>query len=439
MIHAIRKIMNWLLFVLVIFIGPTMFIKSYVVDNEMEYIRHVSDTFLDKVSATGTLTYNDYMIYADSIAKLNNGYEIQVLHSSYVDTPYYDFLSADEIEAYYLSRNIRKKIEIDTVSNIPAIQEEPLVLQEESNATIFSALAGEYAPLPDEGSATNQITYTAVRPVQRVYQNEPLITVCLKESQFGYQYVIADAVSVAGVGNRTIELTLNGVPIGAFVSVEVYPRTLVCNNGHTYSCTKEVIANKELTGVWAGCPYCNMEVKQIEFLPDNVVTQIGTDLVTTGLRCQVEYMDGHTEIVLPDADGFTTNYDSFYCGTQQVSVSYQGIVQDGLTVTTRGGTCTSCGAECKNRNYADYILEKRCEQCLSGFPFYFGETYVEESVTTTSEIYDLLEQDGEYQLSRDSYFKISVYQRGEDTFFDYNEDALIYRCGKIIRSQMEGE
>ena len=42
MVHAIRSVMTWILFVLVIFIGPALFIKARVVDNEMEYMRYVS-------------------------------------------------------------------------------------------------------------------------------------------------------------------------------------------------------------------------------------------------------------------------------------------------------------------------------------------------------------------------------------------------------------
>ena len=436
MVHAIRSIMTWILFVLVMFIGPAMFIKSHVADSEMEYMRYVSDTFLDRVSAKGTLTYDDYLIYADSIAKLNKGYEVQALHRSYIDTPYYDVLSANEIVAYYAARNIRNKIELEQDLDIPVVQEEePLTLQEESNATVFSALTGEYVPLPDEGAITNQVTYTAVRPNQTVYENEPLITVCLQESPLGYQYIVADAVTVSVIGTRTVELTINGVPTGAFVSVQVYPRKLRCDNGHTYACTKEVIAEKESTGVWAGCPYCHIEVKKIDFLPANIVTQVGTDLVTAGLQCQITYMDGHIEMAVPNVDGFTTDYDSSYCGIQQVSVSYKGVVQDGLTVTTKGGTCVTCGLECSSRNYADYMLEKRCQNCLSGSPFFYGTTYVEESVTTMQEIEQLLQQDGEYPLSRNSYLELFLYQTGQDSLFDSKKGTLVYRCGTVIQSE----
>ena len=438
MVHAIRSVMTWILFVLVIFIGPALFIKARVVDNEMEYMRYVSDTFLDRVSAKGTLTYNDYLTYADSIAKLNKGYEVQALHRTYIDTPYYDVLSANEIVAYYAARNIRNKIELEQDFSLPVVQEEEaLTLQEESNATVFSALTGEYVPLPDEGAVTNQVTYTAVRPNQIVYENEPLITVCLKESPSGYQYIVADAVAVSVVGTRSVELTVNGVPTGAFVSVQVYPRKLRCDNGHRYACTKEVIANKESTGVWSGCPYCMVEVESITFLPANVVTKVGTDLFTAGLRCQVTYLDGHAEEVLPNVEGFTTTYDSSYCGTQPVSVSYKGVVQDGLTVTTKGGTCVKCGLECSSRNYADYLQEKCCERCLSGSPFFYGTTYVEESVTTMQEIEQLLQQEGEYPLSRNSYFELFLYQTGQDSFFDYKEGTLVYRCGTVIRSEMQ--
>lgn len=428
----------WLLCILVIFIAPTMFIKSHLANSEMEYIRYVSDTFLDRVSATGTLTYNDYVIYADSIAKLNKGYEVQVLQRSYIRTPYYDFLTANEIAAYYLGRNIRKNIELNTDFDMPVLQEEEIfLLQEESNATIFSALAGEYVPLPEEGSSITNVTYTAVRPTQKVYVKESLITVCLKESETGYEYVVADPVSITQTGDRVVELTLNGVPLGTSVSVSVYPRQLVCSNGHTYSCTKEMIANKEATGVWAGCPYCRIEVKTITFLPNTILTNVGTDLVTAGLCCQVEYMDGHTEVVFPDAEGFTTDYDASYCGTQQVRVSYKGKVQGGLTVTTKGGSCIVCGAECKNRNDTDYMLEKYCEQCLAGVPFFFGETYVEESITTMDEIHTILLQDGEYKFNRNGYLEITVYQTGETALVDGNTKIPVYRCSTIIRSQTE--
>ena len=438
MVRAIRSVMTWILFVLVLFIGPAIFIKSRVVDSEIEYMRYVSDTFLDRVSAKGTLTYDDYLIYADSIAKLNRGYEVQALHRSYIETPYYDFLSANEIVAYYAARNIRNNIEPEQDLNVPTVQEEkPLTLQEESNATVLSALTGEYVPLPDEESIPNQVTYTAVRPNQIVYENEPLITVCLEESPLGYQYIVADAVAVTVVGTRTVELTVNGVPTGAVVSVTVYPRRVHCDNGHTYVCTKEVITNKESTGIWSGCPYCSIEVKMIAFVPTNIVTQVGTDLLTAGLRCQVTYMDGHIEEVLPNAEGFATDYDASYCGTQQVNVSYKGVIQGGLTVTTKGGTCVTCGSECSSRNYADYRLEKHCEQCLSGFPFFFGQTYVEESVTTMGEIEQLLQQDGEYPLSRNSYLELSLYQTGKTSFFDYKEGMLVYRCGTVIRSEKE--
>ena len=436
MVHAIRKVMTWILFVLVLFIGPVIFIKSRVVDSEMEYMRYVSDTFLDRVSANGTLTYDDYLIYADSIAKLNKGYEVQALHRTYIDTPYYDVLSANEIVAYYAARNVRNNIELEQEFRLPVVQEEePLYLQEESNATVFSALTGEYVPLPKEENVTNEITYTAVRPTQKVYENEPLITVCLQESPSGYQYIVADAVSVANVGTRNVELTVNGVPIGAVVTVTVYPRRVRCDNGHTYACMKKVIANKESTGVWSGCPYCFVEVEMITFLPTNVATKVGTDLLTAGLRCQVTYMDGHTEVILPNAEGLTTNYDSSYCGTQQVSVSYKGVMQGGLTVITKGGTCVRCGLECSKRNYADYRLEQRCEQCLSGLPFFSGETYVDESVMTMHEIEQLLQQEGEYPLCKNSYFELFLYQTGQDSFFDYKEGTLVYRCGTVIRSR----
>ena len=180
-----------------------------------------------------------------------------------------------------------------------------------------------------------------------------------------------------------------------------------------------------------------VEVESITFLPSNVVTKVGTDLFTAGLRCQVTYLDGHTEEVLPNVEGMATDYDASYCGTQQVSVSYKGVMQGALTVTTKGGTCITCGLECSKRNYADYRLEQRCEQCLSGSPFFFGQTYVEESVTTMREIEQLLQQEGEYPLSRNSYFELFLYQTGQDSFFDYKEGTLVYRCGTVIRSEMQ--
>ena len=95
--------------------------------------------------------------------------------------------------------------------------------------------------------------------------------------------------------------------------------------------------------------------------------------------------------------------------------------------------------ECNKRNYTDYMLEKRCEECLSSSPFFRGETYVEESITTMHEIEQLLQQEGEYPLRKNGYLEVFLYQTGQESFFDYREGVLVYRCGTIIRSEMGAE
>ena len=434
-IDALRVWLERLLFLAICFLAPCLFLSFEKQEIQEEQIQLLSKQLLSEISATGKLEIEQYERFLSDLAKFQGLYEIELLHTSYEEVPVYQYLTVEEIHDYYKKRNQRKEMAIATNSvEVNDTDMTKAKLQENNNATILASVDKKYyVPLPKEEEFHIEMNYTPVEAIQEIYEGEELITVCFVESAESSYYMVADSISLTKLGQAKVQLYKNGIALPAYIDVTVYPRKLTCLYGHTYSCTRECVEQKKETGIWERCPFCKVEVKEIEIFPETVVAVLGEDLKTTELQLKVTYLDGHTEFLVPTED-VLFNYDAYYCGSQKVTVSYRGFEVDALTVITKGGSCQSCGKECVSKGYEDYVYKPYCNQCLSSVPLFTGDCYLQEEVTMTEDIVACLSSAMKYVFHRGDCLQIRITPIQKKRFFSTKESTLPIVCSSVIRT-----
>jgi len=429
--NSLRKIAERALFVFVFF-GAIVLFNIYTDTIRHKQLEKMTREFAYEIAKDGQLTTEEYYMFLDGVGAMDSSVSVELSHTSYELTPYYEGKSAAEISAYFGERNIlnEKNVPVEAV-DYPK-QDFIYALQDKTNASVLASISGsEYIPLPED-TVAGAASYTAVCPSQRVYCGEKLCTVVRVFENGIVYYREADEVTVGFIGTGDYELTLDGEPTGAFVSIVSYPTTQTCDNGHETVLTPSSIELFETTGAYAPCAFCALEPEYVTASVSDITAELGTAVEDLPVILTVTYMDGHTEDLTPDDKRLHFSYDSAYCGVQDVRVSFINYEGEVFTCTLQGGSCSICGAVCENRNLADYRRFSFCEQCMDNMPLFYGTTFTQADYISNSEIVTVLASGQPYFLNRGDYIKIKLSS-------PYTETPLsLYTLGKTA-PVVEGE
>lgn len=385
---------------------------------QQRYVAYMVSEFAESVSTKGYISKEDYSLLVSSISNTDSGLTVKLSHTHLSQVPYYHYYDETELASYFISRNTRKNQDIEVKQEEVLREEETSMKAEElselrlQTETTESLLAhGILLQLP---TINQRDTMAAVLPLQSVYVNEPLITLCMK-SENGKQFLLeADEVCVNQEGRATVELTINQEPIGVFVDVIAYSREWICDNNHVCSNTKERIQYEEENGTQAPCPICVITPNRMQASNPVVYLELGEPISKAKISYTITYMDGHTKEILPESDGWIDNYDSEYFGVQQVEVSYQGLINHELIVITKPNLCITCNQDIGIRNYCDTKDYPLCNRCMAKVPTFIGEvTWEEQRITTDEIISNLSEED--YLMKKGDTLEIKVHSRKDET------------------------
>lgn len=375
------------LFFLCVGIGSIIVFVSYWGHTfDMYCAEAVLQEFLVESSADGCFGAEEYEHLVHNIKRIDSGLNVELEWTGYRETPVYAKLSEEQILSYYLSRNVRHKEELKPQRVL--IEEFPVdieKLQEDTNASILADGQAQYLPLQGE---QNTFSVCAVRPFQRVYEGEELITLCRVYSESGVYYTEAEPVCALETGTVYLKLQTEGNCYEAEVEVECFPRKVSCDKGHIYANTKDRI-EKRLGGMEVVCPYCYKLPERITVENKVGIFPVGTELSEILQKAEVLFFDGHVELVSPGMNGWQDDYDKNFCGIQTVSVMYFDVETE-LTIVLEGQDCLKCGRRCVGRSYPDYVSFPYCVSCMSGVELFSGEIYTEIQKKNASLIFDEL-------------------------------------------------
>lgn len=406
--NPLEKTWERILAILLFFAVPAilfLLLNEDVIDRR---IATMTDEFVMEVTKDGVLTTEEYLIFENAVASMQGGYKIELRHQKYTTTPYYEFSDNNTIHNYFKERNNLAKsyVMVDEIE-IQPVDTSKLKLQEQTNASVLASMStNSYVPLPDDNNTSEDIVYEAVVPVQECYDGEKLVTVVKVYKDGMVFYAECDPVTVTGSGTGQAKLALNGSLIDETITVIVYPKTFTCSNGHVQATTKERIETYKSTGSYGLCDYCSLIPKSIT-LKNTLTATVGTTWEELAPEFTVTYMNGKTETIKHDQKGLYHDYDSNYCGTQTVTVSYKGFKTECFDITLTGRKC-SCGQVCSERSYNDYLRFNYCDTCLTTVPFYFGDSYVQEDVVHHKEIAEILDNEGKYVFNRGDYLQVTL-------------------------------
>ena len=410
--NILDKVYERITMIVIFFLVSTIIftlLSSNMVDQRAEII---TNSFVMTTMADGVLTAEEYKIFLQEVSNLQQGYEVELEHQTYTDVPYYEFTTASAIADYFSQRNVLKSKYLEVESIIyEDIDPASVVLQTMTNDNVIQSLAiGGYLPLPDDGIVGSAPVYEAVLPVQECYEGEQLVTVVRVQDNGMVYYMECDDFVMAGVGTGLVPLEYNGTSVGTSVLTTVYPRTRMCAEGHETTVTPEMIALYKSSGDYGACPLCSYT--PISIAATDVNTLVGTEWVDLPTVITVTYQNGDTEVIEKDDPELYYDFDSNYCGVQNVTLSYRGLQQQCMLVTLRERSCVACGALCSQRSYTDYERFNYCETCLAAKPFYMGEIYNLTDIKLHEDIISTLETTGEYKFMRGDYIKVTLTRVG---------------------------
>ena len=379
----------------------------------------IVDEFLDKSCVEGKISREEIEILLNQIRKIDNTYSVDIIYTGMELEPCYAKLSKEQLDRYYWKRNTRKEIVL--VPQEINVQEETIdnKLQEETNASLLATGKEQYLPLP---KGEEVFSVTAVRPKQRVYEGEELITLCLVTSSEGIYYVEGAPIKAITSGRISMLVNVNGIQTYVDIDVICYPRECVCDKGHTFANTKERIQQQELTGEKVSCPICESLPQKIKCNMSTIYLKTGESLLESSLFLEVTYLDGHVEKILPSKLGWNDNYDSNFCGLQTVTIQY-GQLQTSVVVISEGRNCTQCGRICTGKCFEDYIVFPYCTTCMSEQLLFTGEVYEELFYMHLNELVYFLEREKYLFLKEGERIMVEI--KKENTYVAIVEKTVI--------------
>ena len=373
------------------------------------HAKAVLHEFLDKASVSGKITEEEYVGLNNALHDIYPGASLEISCYRYSKQKIFDLIPQEKLERDFAGRNSKKKIELkDYEIQIPKIDVNSLCMQTETNASVLAADKKEYLPLPKDET---QVIICAVRPIQEVYIGEGLITLCRITDSNGVYYKEAAYAEAQKSGEVFLELVLEDRIYPVPIEVICHPKTVLCSNGHCIVNTKEIIEEKKLTGK-IKCTYCSMLPMQLICDESELHIKTGEMLTGNQIRILVTYLDGNTEYVSPDSKDWQDDFDSNYCGKQEITIHYRNM-ETNLMVVSENPICEKCGKECNDRSYEDYVKYPYCLECLSGMHFLTGEIREEELLLSKEDLFAELELKGEILLNRGDFF-VMICKRGKN-------------------------
>jgi len=400
MIHkTLEELFDTILFFIGVF-GVLIFFLVYWNNTfQIRYAEGVLQDFLGKIAITGKVTKEDYEYLQWNLHEIDSKYELKMQWVSYEEKPVYSLFRKEALADYFYGRNSVKPTQLEEY-HLPLLsgKEEELHLQTETNASVLAAVRQDYLPLPDEKS---QLEISAVRPIQEVYENEKLITVCKVIDANTVYYTEARETVVTESGETELEVMVDGKVYKVPVQVICHPRIIQCANGHTVLNEKEIIEVKKQTGNIL-CTYCRILPQKLFCNTSEVTIKTGEELTEKNIRVRVEYEDGSTGYITPESEAWQDNYDKEFCGKQIVTIRYRN-TETQVTVISQNNNCSQCGKECNDRCRKDYLDYPYCLDCLSQMYIFTGQIKTQENMITGKELVSMLDTDQEVLFSRDDF------------------------------------
>lgn len=360
------------------------------------------EDFLEETSKEGGFSLEEYEALLQQLYRWNEAYSLELYCHETALEPCYALLSEEVLTAYYLERNVRRDILLeDTVIVLEEEAADEMRMQEETNATILAAGAEQFLPLPKEDEV---FQVEAVRKIQKVYEGEELITLCIVHSEEGTYYAEAEPMKAEQSGQIVLTVELGGRIETAEVEVICYPRRCVCEQGHTYVNSRSVLE-------MGSCPYCVMLPDNAECNVSTLFGPLGLPLAAEELWMTVTFRDGHTELVTPDSEEWQDDFDRNYCGMQVVTIRYRG-VEEQIVVITEPSCCMECGKECTARCFEDYEAFPFCTECMSKTPLYTGKVLEFEQRITYGQIVEILDREGYFALEKEEVLTVYLKKNG---------------------------
>ncbi len=380
----------------------------------------VIEDFLEKASTEGKVSIQELEVLLQQIQRIDKQYILECIYTGIKLEPCYAKIQKEQLDNYYFKRNLRKEFVLTEQDIfIPEEIVEGLCLQEETNASILASGKEHYLPLPEDKAI---FSITAIRPKQKVYEGEALITLCLVISEDGNYYVEAEPIVATHSGNVYMIANINGKQEYVKVEVSCYKRELICEKGHKFANTKERIEQMEQTGMQPICSICQKLPKQVQCNQTTVVLKTGESLVNTPLFLEVTYLDGHVEKIFPFMEGWNDNYDKNFCGIQTVTIQYKQL-RDTVVVISEGENCLNCGNVCTGKAHKDYIEFPYCTECMAQYPLFTGEVYEEQWRMNLRELIIFLEN--ERVLFMEEGEQLTVAIKKENTYVLMKEKRVI--------------
>ena len=395
-----------LLFVGILLGALTLFSHFWQETYQKQVVRMLVTEFLERVAAEGSISVEEYEGFLHQVSRINRSYEVELVYHGITEEPCYALVSEEQLEQYYLSRNVRKKVELPLYEPEQETVSDEWKLQEETNGSLLAAGEQQYLPLPEPNDS---FKIEAVRKIQQVYEGEELITLCVVQTEQGLSYVEAEPVSVEESGLVELTVLLGDTRFYAEVEVLCYPRQRICDKGHIYRNTKEMILTEQEGGMIV-CPVCNIIPKKIVLNCQNLIQNAGEELQAESVWLTVNFQNGSEVKITPDSEGWLDDFDENFTGLQAVTIQYHG-VQTQLIVVTEGNPCRNCGVKCEGRYYLDYELFPYCVKCMSKVPLFTGEVQSVEYKQTTGEIVESLDREGRFAMERNDFLAVYVKDR----------------------------
>lgn len=382
------------------------FFSYWAGEYQDRYAELLIQEFLYSVTINGRMTSEQYDNLISQILEINPLYEVEISCVEYELKPIYALLPEEELVRYYMSRN--KKEEKRFCDFEPMVKEEKpesLFLQKKNNAELFAS-AHKSLPLPKEDVVWN---IEAVEPVQKVYEGERLLTMCLVTSGEGDFYLEAEPVNAESSGIVYLNLFLGDKEYTVPVQVVCYPRIVRCENGHEVAnsedrLTKSKIIQKEQ------CPYCEVIPECITCNKKFLQMKTGEMLKKQDIGIMVVYMNGRSEYVTPESSEWQDSYDENYSGIQQVTVRYRG-KEECFLVSSENESCLQCGRDCNERCYLDYVEFPYCVKCMSEVEMFSGKVYEEEQMMLSGELKTYLEKKKEKIFKQGAFVRVYLQNR----------------------------
>ncbi len=403
MLHKrMGELFDTLLFLLFLFGMLTGFCMYWREAYETRCAELLLTEFLENAAKEGGFSLEEYEALQQQLYRWNEAYTLELYCRKTELEPCYAMLPEEVLEAYYMGRNVRQEITLEcTMVQIEEEDAESMRMQEETNESILAAGAGQFLPLPEEGTV---LWAEAVRKVQHVYEDEEVITLCIIHSENGNYYAEAEPVKAEQSGEVLLTVVVGERTETAAVELICYPRKKLCENGHEYVNSRQVMEKGE-------CPYCCLCPEMAESNTAALYCALGQPLPAEKLWLTVTFPDGHEELVTPENPGWKDDFDRNYCGIQTVTIQYGG-VEEQMVVITETAACKECGSGCTARYYTDYTAYPYCTECMSKVPLFTGEVKELECLVTFGQIITVLDQKGWFLMEKGDWLTAHLKKHG---------------------------